>query len=147
MAVALRQDDALYNSDTFLLAHPEIQVGRIALENLQSTHTGSDSFSIINKPFRILDLYQEFDADTKERIYVVALVGDQKALNDHARDCGETDEGEKCDCAENHGPDHLIYERVVEYKLANCEKHMEEQEPDPTCSAYWPVFCGSKCTL
>lgn len=133
------------NSESFLRAHPEVQVGRAALQSLQSIHTGDDSFSIINKPFDNMVLYQEFDPDTRERIYVVALIDDQKALDDYKKDCGEADEGDKCDCIENHGPEHLIYERMVEHKVADCEEHKDEPEPNPDCSACWPVLCGSKC--
>jgi hypothetical protein len=133
-------------SSTFLAAHPEIQTGRATLSRLQSANANDDSFSIINKPFPNMILHQEFDADTRERIFVVALIDDQKALDDYARDRGEADEGERCDCKEDHGPEHLIYERVVEYKKAECEEH-GRMEQDPDCSACWPVLCGSKCTF
>jgi hypothetical protein len=146
MAVAPSQERSPSKSDTFLSAHPEIQVGRAAFESLQSAHVGGDSFSIINKPFENMVLYQEFDADTRERIYVVALIDDQKALDNYKRDCGETSEEDRCDCAENHGPEHLIYERVIEHKMADCKKHKGEPEPNPDCSDCWPILCGSKCT-
>lgn len=146
MAVALSQDGSSSEVDTFLTVHPEVQVGRAALEMLQSTHRDRDSFSVINKPFENMVLHQEFDANTKERIYAVALINDQNALDEYKRDCGGANAGDKCDCAENQGPDHLIYERVVEYKMADCKEHKGEPEPDPDCSACWPVLCGSKCT-
>jgi hypothetical protein len=141
-----QQDGLIPKLDDFLSAHPEIQIGRTALETLQSAYDGKDSFSIINKPFENMVLYQEFDADTRERIYVVALVDDPKALEYYHRECGETSEGDTCDCAKDHGPEHLIYERIVEYKAADCKKHKDDPEPDPDCSACWPVLCGSKCT-
>jgi len=141
-----QQDVSDSKLDTFLSAHPEIQIGRAALESLQSTHNGKDSFSIINKPFENLVLYQEFNADTRERMYVVALVDDQKALQYYHEECGETTEGDTCDCAKDQGPEHLIYERIVEYKAADCKKHKDDPEPDPDCSACWPVLCGIKCT-
>jgi hypothetical protein len=146
MAVAPSQKGSPSKSDTFLLAYPEIQVGRAALKSLQFTHPHGDSFTIINKPFENMVLYQEFDADTKERIYVVALIDDQKALDDYKQDCGETSDEHRCDCAESQGPDHLIYERVVEHKIADCEKHKSEPERDPDCSECWPVLYGCKCT-
>lgn len=146
MALAPSQEGSASELDAFLSRHPKIQIGRAALERLRSAHGDRDSFSIINKPFANMVLHQEFDADTRERIYVVALVDDQNALDDYTRDCEETLDGGRCDCAENQGPDHLIYERVVEHKLADCKKHTGEPEPDPDCSACWPVLCGSKCT-
>jgi hypothetical protein len=139
------QNSSISKSDAFLLAHPEIQVGRFALRSLQSTYSSSDSFSVINKPFDNMVLHQEFNADTRERIYVVALVNDQKALDDYEQDYGALSEDDEGFCAENHGPDHLIYDRVVEYKIADCEAHKSEPEPDPNCSACWPILCGSKC--
>ncbi|RYN15876.1 hypothetical protein AA0119_g12797 [Alternaria tenuissima] len=144
MAVAPSQESSTSKLDTFLSAHPEIQIGRAAFERLQSTHAGGDSFAIVNKPFENMVLHQEFDADTRERIYVVALINDQRAFDDYKQNCGTTSDEDRCDCAENQGPDHLIYERVVEYKIADCKKH--EGEPDPNCSACWPILCGSKCT-
>src|SRR5688572_15799842 len=99
--------------DAFLSAHPEIRVGRTALETLQAAFPGGDSFTITNKPFKNMVLHQEFDADTRVRIYVVALIDDQKALDAYNEDCGEAVEEDGCDCAETQGPDHLIYESVV----------------------------------
>jgi len=145
MAVAPSQESSPSKLDAFLSVHPEIHIGRAALESLQSAHDGSDSFSIINKPFVNMVLYQEFDADTRERIYVVALIDDQKALDQYEQDCGGTSSEDGCDCAENQGPEHMIYERVVECKSADCENHKDAQEPDPDCSECWPVLCGSKC--
>jgi hypothetical protein len=111
------------SSSTFLSAHPEIQLGRAALSRLQSFHSNRDSFSVINTPFANMVPCQEFDADKRERIFVVALIDDQAALDDYARDCDdEAGEVERCECAEDHGPEHLIYERVAEWKRAEWKR-------------------------
>ncbi|KAM3507901.1 hypothetical protein MY11210_006963 [Beauveria gryllotalpidicola] len=65
-------------ADKFLAQHPDIQVGRDALEKAEASH-GADTFGVVNKPVDNIVLYQEFDANTNERISAVALVDDQKA--------------------------------------------------------------------
>ncbi|KAM0739581.1 hypothetical protein ACQRIT_004765 [Beauveria bassiana] len=65
-------------AEDFLAQHPDIQVGREALEKAEASH-GADTFGLVNKPVDNIVLYQEFDANTKERISAVALVDDQKA--------------------------------------------------------------------
>ncbi|GKU09336.1 hypothetical protein FLAG1_11522 [Fusarium langsethiae] len=146
MAAAPGQEGSSLTPAMFLLAHPQVKVGRAALETFQTIHRSRDSFSIVNKPFPSMVLHQEFDSDTKERIYAVALVDDEQALNYYKQNYDEASDESKCDCAENHGPEHLIYDRMVE-ELADCKKHKGEPEPDPACSACWPVLHGGKCTF
>ncbi|KAM3555766.1 hypothetical protein MY1884_005410 [Beauveria asiatica] len=65
-------------AENFLAQHPDIQVGRDALEKAEANY-GADTFGLVNKPVDNIVLYQEFDANTNERISAVALVDDQKA--------------------------------------------------------------------
>jgi hypothetical protein len=129
----------------FLAKHPEVQLGRASLDKLQSEYDSCETFSIVNKPFQNMVLYQEFDADTKRRVYVVALIDDQRALDYYAEESDNAAaKDEKCDCAEHHGPDHLIFDHMVEHRK-DCPEHSGAAEPDPDCSACWPVLCGSNC--
>lgn len=66
------------DAENFLAQHPDIQVGRAALEQAEASF-GPDTFGIVNKPAAGVVLYQEFDAATNERISAVALVDDAKA--------------------------------------------------------------------
>lgn len=66
------------DAETFLSQHPDIQVGRDALAKAEASH-GPDTFGVVNKPVDNIVLYQEFDANTNERISAVALVDDNKA--------------------------------------------------------------------
>lgn len=148
MTVKPHQNFPSITIDTFLVKHPEVRVGRVAFDELEAAYSGADTFSIVNKPFPNMVLYQEFDADTRERVYAVALVDDQKALDYFAEASGEeSGEGSKCDCAEHQGPNHLIFDRMVEIKSADCVKHMDNAEPDPSCSACWPILGGCNCTF
>ncbi|OAA72435.1 protein transport protein sec22 [Cordyceps fumosorosea ARSEF 2679] len=65
-------------AEEFLAQHPDIQVGRAALTAAEATH-GPDTFGIVNKPVANVVLYQEFNADTHDRISAVALVDDAEA--------------------------------------------------------------------
>jgi hypothetical protein len=130
----------------FIAKHPEIQLGRAVLDKLQTDYSSGDTFSIVNKPFRNMVLYQEFDADTKRRLYVVALIDDQKALDYYTEASDEAAvNNSKCDCAEHQGPDHLIFDHMIEHKKADCSEHIGG-EPDPACSVCWPVLCGGNCS-
>ncbi|KAL2207110.1 hypothetical protein CC79DRAFT_1332909 [Sarocladium strictum] len=138
--------EATSSLNAFLSAHPEIQIGRDAYDRLEALHAGTDSFGVTNKPFENMVMHQEFNADTLERLYVVAMIDDQKALDNYKEDCGGEIDTYKCDCAEDQGAEHFIYERVVVFKEPDCKKHDSATEPDPDCSACWPVMCGNKCT-
>jgi hypothetical protein len=129
----------------FLTKHPEVQLGRASLDKLQTEYCSRETFSIVNKPFQNMVLYQEFDADTKRRVYVVALIDDQRAFDYYAAESEDaTAEAGTCDCADHHGPDHLIFDYMVEDKK-DCPEHPGAAEPDPDCSACWPVLYGSNC--
>jgi hypothetical protein len=131
--------------DEFFAKHPEVELGRAALDKFRTDIDNANTFSIINKPFSNMVLHQEFDADTKERVYVVALIDDQEALNYYVAMSDEAAEEEsKCDCAEHQGPDHLIFDRILEFKK-DCPEHRGAEEPDPNCSTCWPVFWGGNC--
>ncbi|KAG6025232.1 hypothetical protein E4U41_001583 [Claviceps citrina] len=65
-------------TDSFLQAHPEVLVGRDALNKAEEKY-GDDTFSIVNKPLRNVVLVQHFDPDTLERLFAVALVNDERA--------------------------------------------------------------------
>jgi hypothetical protein len=146
MAAHHQQSHSTTTVGAFLARYPEVQLGRAALKRLQSEYSSSDAFSIINKPFRNMVLHQEFDADTKRRMYVVALVDDQEALDYYAEMNDEVAaEESNCDCAEHQGSDHLIFDHMFEYKKADCPEHKGATEPDPDCSDCWPVLCGGNC--
>lgn len=65
-------------AETFLAEHRDIQVGREALTRAEA-ELGPHTFGVVNKPVSNIVLVQEFDADTNERIFAVALVDDEKA--------------------------------------------------------------------
>jgi hypothetical protein len=116
--------------DAFLARYSELQLGRAALKRLQSGYSSSDAFSIINKPFRNMVLHQEFDADTKRRMYVVALVDDQEALDYYAEMNDEVAaEESKCDCAEHQGSDHLILITCLNTRRQVVQNTKELQNP------------------
>jgi hypothetical protein len=138
------QDRPSKTVDEFLAKHPEVELGRAALDKFQTDIDNTDTFSIVKRPFSNMVLHQEFDADTKERVYVVALIDDQEALDYYAEMSEETAQEDKCDCAKHQGPDHLIFDRMVEIKK-DCPTHMGAKEPDPDCSDCWPILCGGNC--
>ncbi|KAK2603414.1 hypothetical protein QQS21_004364 [Conoideocrella luteorostrata] len=69
---------AATEAETFLAENPDVQVGREALEKAEA-NMGPNTFGIVNKPASNIVLVQEFDADTNERIFAVALIDDEKA--------------------------------------------------------------------
>jgi hypothetical protein len=130
--------------DEFLAKHPEVKLGSAALDKLRTDIYNANTFPIINKPFSNMVLHQEFDADTKERVCVVALIDDQEAINYYAEMSDEAaEEASKCDCAEHQGSDHLIFDRILEFQK-DCQEHRVAEEPDPNCSTCWPVFGGGE---
>ncbi|KAJ4147048.1 hypothetical protein LMH87_001601 [Akanthomyces muscarius] len=115
----------LSSAPEFLAAHPEILVGRQKLTEAEN-NTGCDTFEIVNRPLNNLILIQSFNADTLERVYVVALVDDQKALNSYnaAADDDEDEDGDSRNgCAtcgvgtgtggRKRGPEDYLFPRMV----------------------------------
>jgi hypothetical protein len=82
----------------------------------------------------------------KNRIYAVALLDDQKALDYYAEESADAAaEEDRCDCAEHQGSDHLIFDHTVESEV-DCPEHREAAGPDPDCSSCWPVLRGGNCS-
>lgn len=129
--------------EEFLVNHPEVQVGRTAYDKLESELNTDDTFSIRSKPVENMVLHQEFTADKNLRVFVVALIDDEKAL------AAFTEEGDesRCDCAESNWPDHLMFDHVVRHEKADCVDHRDASEPDPDCAACWPEFSGRNCSV
>lgn len=113
-------------ADAFLARHPEVLIGREALEKAEDD-AGGDTFSIVNKPLDSVILYQYFNADTLERVFAAALVNDQKALayyNKQNRDQDNKEEDSKscpgCGAGSSRqaieGPDRFLAERMIKCK-------------------------------
>ncbi|PHH90662.1 hypothetical protein CDD83_2989 [Cordyceps sp. RAO-2017] len=110
-------------ADAFLAAHPEILVGRDALDKAEK-EAGDDTFSIVNKPLSNVVLVQHFNPDTLQRLFAVALVNDQKA-EDYYKKQNQDDEDDEEDSkgcpacgagsnrAASKGPDRFVYKRMV----------------------------------
>ncbi|KJZ73731.1 hypothetical protein HIM_06849 [Hirsutella minnesotensis 3608] len=111
-------------AEAFLAAHPEVLVGRAALDQAERD-AGDDTFSIVNKPLANVVLVQHFHPDTLERLFAVALVDDQRAEDYYKRQNqdGDADDEEedakgcpKCGAgkarAAVHGPDRFLYRRM-----------------------------------
>lgn len=111
-------------TDAFLQAHPEVQVGRDALRKAEEKF-GDDTFAIVNKPLGNVVLVQHFNPDTLERLFAVALVDDDKAEKYYKETNNDDDEGDDDDeksCAgcgagsgrvRLDGPARFLYERMV----------------------------------
>ncbi|QPG96016.1 hypothetical protein C2857_002897 [Epichloe festucae Fl1] len=69
---------AATEAETFLAENPDVQVGREALAKAEAG-IGPNTFGVVNKPVGNIVMLQEFDADTNERIFAVALIDDEKA--------------------------------------------------------------------
>ncbi|KAG6028873.1 hypothetical protein E4U41_000549 [Claviceps citrina] len=69
---------AATEAEEFLAKNPDIQVGREALEKAEAG-IGPNTFGVVNKPVSNMVMLQEFDADTNERVFAVALIDDEKA--------------------------------------------------------------------
>lgn len=65
-------------AETFLAENPEVMVGREALAQAEA-NLGLNTFGVVSRPASNIGMLQEFDADTKERVFAVALVDDEKA--------------------------------------------------------------------
>lgn len=69
---------AATEAETFLAENPDVQVGREALAKAEAG-IGPNTFGVVNKPVDNIVMLQEFDADSNERIFAVALIDDEKA--------------------------------------------------------------------
>ncbi|KAJ3494391.1 hypothetical protein NLG97_g4114 [Lecanicillium saksenae] len=109
----------------FLTRHPEILVGREAQEKAED-EAGGDTFSIINKPFKNVVLYQIFNADTLERESAAVLINDQMSLDYYSKQNRDEDDSEPdtvscpgCGAgssrADVKGPERFLIERMVKY--------------------------------
>ncbi|KAK2603413.1 hypothetical protein QQS21_004363 [Conoideocrella luteorostrata] len=127
-------------TDAFLAAHPEILVGRDALDKAERD-AGDDTFSIINKPLSNVILVQHFNPDTLERLFAVALVNDKKAEDRYEEDNQDDDDEEEdskgcpaCGAgstrASVEGPERFLYER-----MATCSENCSEGQ----VGRMWPA--------
>ncbi|CAH0019583.1 unnamed protein product, partial [Clonostachys rhizophaga] len=99
-------------ADKFLAEHTEVSVGRDALNKAQAGVKGGNTFTVVNKPVSNMVMVQEFDADTNERLFVVALIDDQKAEEYYQEYNQDSGIGLKCGGAEDEGPNHFLFERA-----------------------------------
>ncbi|OCK79693.1 hypothetical protein K432DRAFT_382839 [Lepidopterella palustris CBS 459.81] len=95
----------------WLSRHPEVLVGRDALEQARdSVANPGNTFDVVNKPLPDVVLIQQFDADTKERLWVVALVNDEKAEKYyHERKGSEHKNCKACKGLKDQGPDSYLF--------------------------------------
>lgn len=104
--------------DAFLARHPEILVGRDAEETARAgVADPGNTFDIVGKPLKDLVLIQQYDADTKERLWAVALINDEKAEKWCVNNKPKCKHGAPEDCAEcqalaSRAPDEYLYERA-----------------------------------
>jgi hypothetical protein len=130
----------------FLERHPEVQTTPEAKAQLDVIHEG-DTFCIVTRIFNNTVLHQEYDGESKKRVFAFAFVEEPQALAWYEENKEDGDNKEICDCkvGEMEGQDHHLHESMAEVRRVDCEKHRKNQEPDPDCSACWPVLCGSNC--
>lgn len=130
----------------FLDRHPEVQTSSEAKAQLDAFHQ-DDTFCIVTKIFGNTILHQEYDGESRKRVFAFAYVEDPEALAWYEENRQDDIDTETCDCAVGamEGYDHCLHESMVEVKKADCEKHKDDEEPDPDCPACWPVLCGSNC--
>lgn len=131
----------------FLNRHPDVQTGPEAKTQLDAFHEG-DTFCIVRKIFNNTILHQEFDGESRKRVFAFAYVEDPEALIWYEKN--RQDDGidnDICDCkvGEAEGQDHHLHARVVEVKKVDCPKHKDDGEPNPECPDCWPVLCGNNC--
>lgn len=141
------------DSDKFLAEHTDVAVGRDALDKAQASVEGGNTFSVINKPISNIVMVQEFNADTNERLFAVALVNDEKAEEYYRKNNQDGDESgsvqkrccgrnsPRCDRAEDEGPSHLLFERA-----SGCYQFCG-RGPDCTADARCPrcAYVGGNC--
>ncbi|KAM0186315.1 hypothetical protein ACHAPA_011205 [Fusarium lateritium] len=131
--------------DEFLHRHPEVQTGPQAKAELEAIHDKGDTFCEISKIFDNTILHQDYDGDSRKRVFAFALVDDAQALARYKEDAGAENVTCECKIGGQGGAEHHLHERIVVVQEAECEKHKERDEPDPDCSACWPVWSGSNC--
>ncbi|RFU79922.1 transport sec22 [Trichoderma arundinaceum] len=100
------------DAQRFLAAHPEVFVGRDALREESAKVGGDDAntFTTYNKPVSNIVLVQ-FDADTKERVFAVALVDDEQA-EEYSRKYGDKDEPSDQSSGDAMQPRQFLFERA-----------------------------------
>lgn len=113
----------------FLEKHPGVLVGREAMEKAED-EAGGDTFSVVNKPFANVVLYQIFNADTLARVSAALLIDDEKSLEYYKRqnrdDDAEPDVKSCPGCgagssraeAAVEGPERFLIERMVKCTCA-----------------------------
>jgi hypothetical protein len=100
---------------SWLAQHPEILLGRSALKTARDrVPDAGNTFDLIEKPLPDLILHQQFDADTMERLWVVALVNDEEAESSYSKRkrVAEHENCEDCRALRERGPDDYLYERA-----------------------------------
>lgn len=98
----------------FLERNPEVLVGREAEEKARSDVADpGNTFDIVGKPLKDMVLIQQYDADTKERLFAVALINDEKAEKwcvDNKGTCSHgSDNCEACRALAAREPDEYLY--------------------------------------
>ncbi|KAG5989939.1 hypothetical protein E4U52_005096 [Claviceps spartinae] len=127
-------------ADAFLRAHPELLVGRDALEKAEREF-GDDTFSIVNKPIANVVLIQHFNPDTLDRLFAVALIDDAKAEKYYKESNQDGKDGEEdtescpgCGAGSSRarvgGPERFLYA-----KMETCK----EQCPEAQVGRMWPA--------
>lgn len=130
--------------ESFLAAHPRILVGRDALNQAEVAHNGRDTFSIVNKPLANVVLYQEFDSDTLNRLFAVALVNDEEAERYYRKQSGDNNQDAKDDNASTccraaaEGAHHFVFDHMI--KIHHCSGKMCNQEDCPNVT-----YMGGNC--
>lgn len=125
----------------FLAAHPEIKVGREALDKADE-EAGGDSFSIVHRPLKDLILVQYYHADTLERLSVVAMVKDAKMEQYYERYAGSEDEskprpdpcsecGAGSEASTDDGPNGFLHSRMVTCPDSCSKKRIGRIWPGP----------------
>ncbi|KAJ4258919.1 hypothetical protein NW762_008006 [Fusarium torreyae] len=129
----------------FLERHPEVQVGPQAKQKLEEIHDTGDTSCLVVKLFGNTILHQDYDGDSNQRVFALAIVDDAEALERFTETNGDEDEACQCKVAKEEGPEHFLHEAMVETKGPDCKVHIGEDAPNPECSACWPFWCGSNC--
>lgn len=129
----------------FLQRHPEVKTGPQAKAELETIHDTGDTFCEITRIFDNTILHQDYDGDSRKRVFAFALVDDAQALAQYKEEAGDEDITCECKIREHEGAEHHLHESIVVVQEAECEKHKELDEPNPDCSACWPVLGGSNC--
>jgi hypothetical protein len=64
----------------FLQRHPEVKTGPQAAAELEAIHDTGDTFCEITRIFDNTILHQDYDGDSRKRVFAFALVNDAQAL-------------------------------------------------------------------